>query len=347
MVSISTGGVTGTAYFDTSGRLVAPGVSATGGISGTSGYFSGRVGIGTTSPQAILDITANFAGERALFIFNQNASGYPALRLGASDRATVGDMMLYNTLNSVGLRAPATRSITLEPSGTEVMRIASSGNVGINTTNPNAKLDVYGTVSATNFVGDGSGLTNLPTASTATDRISSTNNQSMVVATGAGTVSFTLGGTAGAAYLDPTLGLVAAGVSSTGGISVTTGFFASRVGIATTPNASFQLSVGNSVRFFTSGVGDLRLTHASSVTTIQGHTLFAMALGAGGMETIRLTSTSLVGVMTTAPSATLHVSGTILATKSAAVSDCDDANDDGKLRRNMTTGRYQFCRWTP
>jgi hypothetical protein len=43
MVSISTGGVTGTAYFDTSGRLVAPGVSATGGISGTTGYFGGSV----------------------------------------------------------------------------------------------------------------------------------------------------------------------------------------------------------------------------------------------------------------------------------------------------------------
>jgi hypothetical protein len=43
MVSISTGGVTGTAYFDTAGRLVAPGVSATGGISGTTGYFGGSV----------------------------------------------------------------------------------------------------------------------------------------------------------------------------------------------------------------------------------------------------------------------------------------------------------------
>jgi hypothetical protein len=87
----------------------------------------------------------------------------------------------------------------------------------------------------------------------------------MVVATGAGTVSFTLGGTAGAASFDTSMGLVVSGVSATGGV------------------------------------------RASSVLA----------------------------------------ASTLQALRSNAVSDCDDATDDGKLRRNLTTGRYQFCRWTP
>ena len=41
------------------------------------------------------------------------------------------------------------------------MRISGIGNVGINVTNPTEKLDVNGTVKATSFIGDGSGLTGI------------------------------------------------------------------------------------------------------------------------------------------------------------------------------------------
>ncbi len=39
-ISFTTGGVSGTAYFDTVGRLVVPGISTTGAISGTDGAFA-------------------------------------------------------------------------------------------------------------------------------------------------------------------------------------------------------------------------------------------------------------------------------------------------------------------
>ncbi|NBX85642.1 MAG: hypothetical protein EBQ80_00115, partial [Proteobacteria bacterium] len=110
--------------------------------------------------------------------------------------------------------------------------------------------NVYaGTVSATNFVGNGSGLTGISVAAQPSDRISTTGvasgaNLGMVAAS-IGTVSFTTGGTAGTAYLDTVGRYIGPGISLTAGhgISSTNGYFAGRVGIGTnSPTAVLQVS---------------------------------------------------------------------------------------------------------
>ncbi|MDH3976173.1 MAG: tail fiber domain-containing protein [Deltaproteobacteria bacterium] len=91
-------------------------------------YLNGDVGIGTMAPSEKLDV----AGTVKATAFIGDGSGLTGLPTG-SVFSEGGTFAFY-----------------------------TSGNVGIGTSAPTEKLDVAGTVKATAFVGDGAGLTNLP-----------------------------------------------------------------------------------------------------------------------------------------------------------------------------------------
>ncbi|BCH05738.1 hypothetical protein MesoLj131b_77370 (plasmid) [Mesorhizobium sp. 131-2-5] len=218
-----------------------------------------------------------------------------------------------------------------------VVEVSTSGvyvGKGVSTTGP---------ISATYFVGDGSRLTNLPTG--ATDRISTSGvasgaNLGMVVAS-QGTVSFTLGGTAGAAYLHPTLGLVAPGVSTTGPISATGLYVSGSVGIGTTaPTSQLQFNAIGLQPFYFSRSG-FPTKFGIRVTT--NGTQDAFSFGSTNYpNSIVITSDSTVGIGATLPSTTLDVNGSVrLAAEASATLNTCDTNRSGAIR--YTSGKFQVC----
>ena len=137
---------------------------------------SGNIGIGTTSPANDLHIQASVGA--TMKIENTSADGVE-LNLDADrtsennvlgvfggqwDGRAVGQMQILAGPDTVNKDDGKLTLRTAAPGGsmTTAITIDENQNVGIGTTAPSSKLHVAGTVTANAFLGDGSGLTNLP-----------------------------------------------------------------------------------------------------------------------------------------------------------------------------------------
>ncbi len=242
----------------------------------------------------------------------------------------------------------------------------------------NGGVVATGTVSATNFIGDGSGLTGIDFSNNPIDRIVS--GTAAVIAQQAGTVGLTLGGVANAAYFHPVLGFVGPGVSTTGPISGTAGYFGGRVGIGTTSPVDMldiQKPEDFSLQF------PIRLTHKSSdesgtagtgiafkVAAADGNTYFKSGIafvrnaqyGNGslyfmnsnatdgsnvGLNAVRMAilPDGNVGIGVTTPARALTVGGTVSATMVNVgnnVATVCAANEFGTLK--VVDGKMFMCR---
>jgi hypothetical protein len=98
---------------------------------------NGNVGIGTTSPRGKLDIVGNTDDDADFLTIQDNdpsaGSHRPSIRF-RSNTAQIGQILGLD--NSMRFSVGTTEDSLLE--------IASGGNVGIGTTSPSAKLDIYG-----------------------------------------------------------------------------------------------------------------------------------------------------------------------------------------------------------
>jgi hypothetical protein len=103
---------------------------------------SGNVGIGTTSPNHLLDVEAAGASAR---IFNLTSNSNADLYISTTGTTGASRILFGDTAdNDAGkiLYRHNGDSLAFETAANEAMRIDSSGNVGIGTTSPNQLLDV-------------------------------------------------------------------------------------------------------------------------------------------------------------------------------------------------------------
>ena len=149
-VDNSTGGGIGTlpyaAVFGTTTGTTALQL-VTAGTAKLTILTGGNVGIGTSSPATALDVNGQITASNTIFS-NGGFSGQGAyVQRNSTGGGTLGSLL-------------SSGSVTFETNATERMRIDSSGNVGIGTSSPAAKLEVFNTTTGSAIrasVNDGAG----------------------------------------------------------------------------------------------------------------------------------------------------------------------------------------------
>jgi hypothetical protein len=115
---------------------------------------NGRVGIGTVAPAEALDVAGRIkAGALAIGPWPANPGGYGFVGVTTIDQKQAGNYSLLQEFGSgrTFLNSPA--DIRIRINNVDQMVVLNSGDVGIGTSAPGAKLDVNGAVRAQNLLG--------------------------------------------------------------------------------------------------------------------------------------------------------------------------------------------------
>jgi hypothetical protein len=332
------------------GNISQSGVLISSGTTGNN-YFAGNVGIGTPNPVDKLHVIST-GGGNGLVVGPANASNGYGLRLSydnVSGGALVDSMfdnafslmrfrmrtqgtavdamtIMGNSYVGIGTTAPDQKLNVIGNISQTGIIISSgtagnnyfAGNIGVGKTNPGTALDVNGTVTATSFSGNGSGLTGVTASNVTWGNINGTlsNQSDLSTALSAkapiANPSFTGNVGIGTATPDQTLNVVG-NISQTGVIisSGTTGnnYFAGNVGIGTT-NPGQALEVNGTIMSNT-GMAQTFMGYSGAlgsgkIGTVNNYP-FGIVVNNDNSKILFMTTSGNVGIGTTNPGTVLDV----------------------------------------
>jgi len=230
-------------------------------------HSTGNVGIGTTSPGYKLDIQ----GSSPFLRINNTAETDAGIIFQDSADTGQSASIKYNSSDN-------SLSFSNFSSNTERMRITSGGNVGIGTTNPNARLNVKSTGSTT-------------------DQITLTHSGNTVNVVAIGQEN-----SHGSLILRANNSINKVRLSAAGNSSY---ILDSNVGIGTTSPA-YTLDVNGGFHSSNITIAD-GIYHEGDTNNYFQFATDTQIFATAGSERIRITSAGKVGIGTTAPSHLLHV----------------------------------------
>lgn len=272
----------------------------------------GNVGIGTTAPAVSLTVVGEVQVSNSGVACGASTAG--AIRYTGGNLQFCNGSAFTGLATGTGITDGDKGDITVSGGGaTWTIDSGAVSYAKIQNVSTNNRLLGRSTAGAgvVEELTVGSGLSlaggTLSVSSNALDRITSSTTAAVIANQSGGTVSFTLGGVAQAAYLHPTLGLVGPGVSTTGNISAT------RVGVAANDSAAAPGYTW---------VGDTN-------TGIFWPAADTIGFTTNGTEAMRINSSNQVGIATAAPNAALGVVGTVSATQLQVNTDRLRLSHDG------------------
>ena len=262
-------------------------LNANQAFTGTNG-FSRNVGIGTSAPAYPLTF-ANVLGDK-ISLWGNSGSHY-----GLGIQGSLLQIHTYSASADIAFGYGESTNLT------EVMRIKGTGNVGIGKAAPATALDVNGTVTATAFAGNGSGLTNLDAADLSGTVADARLSANVALCSGGNTFSgnqIVSSGNVGLGTASPAERLTIAGATSYG------------TGLKVTGNATS----GTGITLENTGGGHKYALFAGSTANGVGAGGFAIYDDTTAFHALSVNATGYVGIGKATAATALDVNGTVTAT---------------------------------